>query len=153
MIESSDEHRQPDGNLVRLLIGQERIEGKIDRMGDQVVANSQRLEALLDVVTGSKSGAHTGLVVRTHDLESAQRRTDERVNNLEKAQEARDARLEAMDGKLDKVIKFQEDHPPFLYLIRFRTSATVRTLLIVLAILVILWTTGALERVLGLFGL
>jgi hypothetical protein len=152
MVESHPES-VPDGNLVKLLVGQERIEGKIDRMSDRVTRNSQQLEALLDVVTGSKSGAHKGLVVRTHDLEKAQEIIGKRVANLEAGEAARDARLDAIDEKLDKVLQFQEDHPPFLYLLRFRTRGTIGWIVLILAILVVLWTTGALQELFSLFGL
>lgn len=152
MVESNPESG-PDGNLIKLLVGQERIEGKIDRMSDRIENNTVRLNALLDVVTGSHSGADKGLVVRTRDLESAQVRTDKRVGDLENSQVATRVCLDEINEKLDSALKFQEEHPPFLYLIRFRTGSTARWIIIILAALVILWTTGALSQLFSLFGL
>jgi hypothetical protein len=91
--------------------------------------------------------------VRTHDLEKNQEIINERVASLEAGEAARDARFDAIDEKLDKVLQFQEDHPPFLYLMRYRTSSTVKWIVIVLAAFVILWTTGALSQLFSLFGL
>lgn len=144
---------EKDDRILQLLLGQERIEGKINRMGDRLQRIEDGHKVLLDVVTGSQSGAHNGLVVRTRDLESAQQRTDARIVALEKRGDETHDCLEEINEKLDKAIQFQDEHPPFLYLIRYKTGPTIKTLLIVFFIFVILWTTGALSEIASLFGL
>ena len=127
----------------------ERIDGKIDRIRDSQKISDQRVEALLDVVTGSSSGAKTGLIVRVHDLEQKQAMTDKRIDDIL----AMGDRIENMETMLSDVIKMQTDHPSLLYSIRYETRKTIIWLFFALMIVSIWFVSGLRQPVLEFFGL
>ncbi len=145
----SDKRQSAEDTDVQVLVIVERIEGKIDRLDDRVKLNSERVEALLDVVTGAKSGGRTGLVVRVHDLENRQDRMEEALLEVKKV----NGRLNTLEGQLSKVLQLQADHPPLLYLLRFRTRKTVIWFLIIFALLSIVWVSDIRHAIFNLFGL
>ena len=131
---------QPDS--VKVLLTVERIEGKIDRMGDRIKITEERVEALLDVVTGSKTGARSGLVVRVLDLEK-------RMAQMETAV----TQIDSMDDKLGKVLRMQEEHPPLLYLLRFQTRKTVFWIILAFLMLSLWYVSGFRQPILEFLGL
>lgn len=127
----------------------ERMDGKLDRIRDRLIATDNRVEALLDIVTGSKTGVKSGLIVRVHDLELKQGITDKRINDIL----AMNQKINKMDTKLDKVIKMQTDHPSLLYSIRFETRKTIIWLFFVLMIISVWFVSGLRQPILEFFGL
>jgi len=127
----------------------ERIDGKIDRIRDSQKISDKRVEALLDVVTGSESGAKTGLIVRVHDLEQKQAMTDKRIDDIL----AMGDRIENMEKMLTATIKMQTDHPSILYSLRFETKKTIAWLFFALLIVSIWFVSGLRQPVLEFFGL
>lgn len=145
----SDKRQSAENTDVQILVVVERIEGKIDRLDDRVKLNSENIETLLDVVTGHKSGGRTGLVVRVHDLENQQDRLEGTLSEIRKV----NVRLDTLEDQLSEVLKMQTDHPPLLYLLRFKTRKTIVWLVIIFALLSIIWASDIREAVLSLFGL
>lgn len=127
----------------------ERIDGKIDRIRDNQKISDQRVEALLDVVTGSASGAKTGLIVRVHDLEQKQAMTDRRIDDIL----AMGDKIENMETMLTATIKMQTDHPSLLYSLRFETKKTIAWLFFALLVVSIWFVSGLRQPILEFFGL
>ena len=127
----------------------ERMEGKLDRIRDRMIATDNRVEALLDIVTGSKTGVKTGLIVRVHDLERQQVLIDKRIDDVL----AMNAQIASMEDKLDKVIEMQANHPSLLYSIRFETRKTIMWLFFALLIVSIWFVSGLRQPILEFFGL
>ena len=127
----------------------ERMEGKLDRIRDRMIATDNRVEALLDIVTGSKTGVKTGLIVRVHDLERQQVLIDKRIDDVL----AMNAQIASMEDKLDKVIEMQANHPSLLYSIRFETRKTIMWLFFALLVVSIWFVSGLRQPILEFFGL
>jgi uncharacterized coiled-coil protein SlyX len=127
----------------------ERMEGKLDRIRDRMIATDKRVEALLDIVTGSKTGVKTGLIVRVHDLEKQQEQTNKRIDDIL----AMNKKIGSMEDKLDKVIEMQTDHPTLLYSLRFNTRKTLMWLLFALMIVSLWFVSGLRQPILEFFGL
>jgi hypothetical protein len=142
----SDKSQSAEDTDVQVLVIVERIEGKIDRMNDRVKLNSERIEALLDVVTGHKDGGRSGLVVRVHDLEQKQEQHHAALEEMKKNGD----RMDVIEDKLDQVLRMQSEHPPFLWLLRFQTRKTVLWIVLIFAILTLIWASDVREAVLSL---
>ena len=127
----------------------ERIDGKIDRIRDSQKSEAIKVNALLDVVTGSESGAKTGLIVRVHDLEQKQAMTDKRIDDIL----AMGDKIENMETMLTAAIKMQQDHPSLLYSLRFETRKTIMWLFFALLIVSIWFVSGLRQPILEFFGL
>ncbi len=143
------EKTTPENHRTEVLVTLERIEGKMDRMNDHIKLTENRVEALLDVVTGSKSGAKHGLVVRVIDLE-------ERIVRQERAilkNQEINGRIDSLEDKLDDVLRMQADHPPLLYLLRFQTRKTVLWIVLIFVILSLWYVSGFRQPILELLGL
>lgn len=137
-------------NDTEILVILERMEGKLDRMRDRVVTTEERSKALLNVVTGSESGAEFGLVMRVRDLE----------NRLDKGGAAAlsdiadiKVRLDEMEIKLDEALRMQTDHPPLLYLLRFHTRRTIFWIIVVFVLLSLWYVSGFRGPILEFLGL
>lgn len=126
----------------------ERIDGKLDRIRDSQKVSDQRVEALLDVVTGSKTGAKTGLIVRVHDLEQKQGMTDKRINDIL----AMNIKMDRMEDLLKEAIRMQKAHPSLLYSLRFDTKKTVMWILFAFVLLSIWFVSDFRQPVLQFFG-
>ncbi len=138
----------PSEHRTEVLVTLERMEGKMDRINDRVKRNSDMAEALLDVVTGSKSGAKQGLVVRVIDLEDRILRQERAIL---KNQEIND-RMDTMEDKLDDVLRMQTEHPPLLYLLRFKTRKTLMWIALVFVILSMIYIPEARQAILDFLG-
>ncbi len=127
----------------------ERIDGKLDRIRDSQKVSDQRVEDLVDVVTGGKTGAKTGLIVRVHDLERKQDMTDKRISDIH----AMNDKMDRMEDMLKEAIRIQKDHPSLLYSLRFETKKTLMWLLFALMLISIWFVSGLRQPVLEFFGL
>lgn len=136
-------------DLGHLAVIVERIEGKIDRMNDRVKLTESKVEALLDVVTGQKSGAHKGLVVKVHDLEQRVDRIESALNNFKMIEK----QVGSVERKLDDVLEMQREHPSLLYLLRFQTRRTLFWIVVLFLLLSIWWVSGWRQPILEFFGL
>ena len=139
----------PSEHRTEVLVSLQRIEGTMNRIDDRVKRNSDMAEALLDVVTGSKSGAKQGLVVRVIDLED---RIVRQERAILKNQEIT-GRMDTMEDKLDTVLRMQTDHPPLLYLLRFHTRKTVMWIVLIFVILSAFYVSSFRIPILEFFGL
>lgn len=138
-----------DQDEIKVLLTLERMESKIDRMGDRVRITEKRVESLHDVVTGSESGAETGLIIRVHDLEQRllqQEQAFERITSI-------DGRIDSMEDKLDQVLRMQEEHPPLLYLLRFKTRKTIFWIVFAFLLLSVWYISSFRQPILEFFGL
>lgn len=127
----------------------ERIDGKVDRIRDSQKVSDQRVEALLDVVTGSKTGAKSGLIVRVHDLEQKQAMTDKRIDDILDMNE----KIDRMEDMLVKVIETTTKHPSLLYSLRFETKKTIMWILFAFVILSLWFVSDFRNPILELFGI
>lgn len=138
-----------ESETTKFLVMLERIEGKIDRMSDRIKLTEERVEALLDVVTGNKMGAKHGLVVRVMSLEDRVDRQDIAITEAQKI----DGRIEAIEDKLDDVLRMQMEHPPLLYLLRYQTKKTVFWIVVAFVILSLWYVSGFRQPILDFLGL
>jgi hypothetical protein len=127
----------------------ERIDGKIDRIRDGQKTEAIKVNALLNVVTGSESGAKTGLIVRVHDLEQNQVRTDKRIDDIL----SMGGKIDNMESMLTDSINMQKKHPSLLYLLRFETKKTIAWIFFAIMIVSIWFVSGIRQPVLEFFGL
>lgn len=127
----------------------ERIDGKLDRLRDSQRLTDTRVEALLELITGSSTGGKSGLVVRVHDLEQKQIYTSKRLDEISRLVN----QMNSMEMKLDKVITMQEEHPSLLYKIRFDTKKTIAWIVFVFMLLSIWYVSGIRQPILEFFGL
>ena len=127
----------------------ERIDGKIDRIRDGQKAEAIKVSALLNVVTGSESGAKTGLIVRVHDLEQKQARTDKRIDDIL----AMGGKIDNMESMLTDSVNMQKKHPSLLYLLRFETKKTIAWIFFAIMIISIWFVSGLRQPILEFFGL
>lgn len=126
-----------------------RLEGKLDRMSDKIDLTESRVEALLDVVTGSRSGAAHGLIVRVRDLEQQMIRIEVTLNEINGIND----RMDVIESKLDSVLEMQVNHPSLIYMLRFQTRRTVMWLIIAFILLSLWWVSGWRQPILEFFGI
>lgn len=127
----------------------ERIDGKLDRIRDSQKVSDQRVEIIVDVVTGNKTGPKSGLIVRVHDLEKQQATTNKRIDDIL----AMDKKIDNVENMLEEVIEMQTKHPSLLYSLRFETKKTVMWILFVFVILSIWFVSDLRQPILELLGI
>ena len=135
--------------IVESRIIAERMEGKLDRIRDSQKITDEKVEAILDVVTGHISGAKTGLVIRVHDLEQKQAETEKRIeDNLRM-----NGKITNMEKNLNEVLEMQRKHPSLLYSLRFETRKTIMWIIFFLMLVSIWFVSGLRQPILEFFGL
>lgn len=143
------ESRINQGDREKLLLAVGRIENKVDRMSDRIKITEERVESLLDVITGNKSGAGSGMVVRMYKLEDKVTKHDEEIEELQQIRE----QIDELGDKLDDVLDMQKEHPSLLYLLRFKTKQTIIWIVIAFIILSLWYVSGFRQPILEFLGI